>query len=217
MRRLASLLLLSATLACPLAQAQAAGEWDFIVRLDGKRIGTHRFAVAPGAQGVTTTRSDAHFEVRVLGFSAYRYDHHSRESWLGDCLVLLDAATNDDGRTTKVHAVRQASGLAVETAAGPTAKDSTANVEGCVMSFAYWNAALRTQQRLLDPGTGRIVDVQVTPLAPRAIDTDRGPVNARGWRITGLPNPIDIWWDEARWIALDTSVGKGRELTYRLR
>lgn len=180
------------------AVAQPATELDFTVRLDGKPIGSHRFVVTRDAAGNAAVSSDAKFEVKVLGWTAYRYEHHARERWSGNCLLQLDASTDDDGKTTTVQR-RRGDGI-----------------DGCVMTFAYWNAALPDQRRLLDPGTGKLVDVDIAPLQPSPVESRAGTVTAKGWRISGLPNAIDIWWSDGEWIALDTSIG-GRRLSYRLR
>jgi hypothetical protein len=200
----------------PAAHAQPVGEWDFVVRLDGKPVGTHRFTLArEGADGLALT-STALFEVKLLGFTAYRYRHEARERWDGNCLAALDASTDDDGRRTQVRGRRGPTGFGLEVSADgvPEAPERGGN---CIMSFAYWNTALATQQRLLDPGTGRFVPVQVMPLPATEIDAPRGRVVARGWRIAGLPQPIDVWYDGERWAGLDTTVQGGRRLTYRLR
>ncbi|HEY8050091.1 MAG TPA: DUF6134 family protein [Ramlibacter sp.] len=219
MRRLIAALFLAgaADVAVSACDAEARTQWNFIVRLDGERIGTHRFVVEKRGDGTETVQSDAHFVLRFLGWTAYRYEHHSRETWSGGCLAALDARTDDDGRVTQVRAIRADGGLAIDAIDAKGRHARTETLPGCAMSFAYWNTALRSQQQLLDPGTGRIVDVRITPLEPLRIDTDHGAANARGWRIAGPPNAIDIRWAGDEWVGLDTVVGHGRHLTYRLK
>jgi hypothetical protein len=84
------------------------------------------------------------------------------------------------------------------------------------MSFAYWNPALATQQRLLDPGTGRIESVTITALQASTIPVRGNPASVRGIRITGLQRPIDVWYLDNHWVGLDTTVRGGRKLSYRL-
>ncbi|MCU0937569.1 MAG: hypothetical protein MUC86_00165, partial [Burkholderiaceae bacterium] len=43
--------------------AVPASEWRFTVRLDGKPIGSHRFAVADAGDGGLAIRSEAQFDV----------------------------------------------------------------------------------------------------------------------------------------------------------
>lgn len=182
------------------------------MRLDGRTIGTHRFVLERDAQGVAAVASDASFEVKLLGWSAYRYEHHSRERWRDGCLAALDAHT-DDGKREHVRGERGGSEFTVQA----DGTKQTVALAGCVMSFAYWNPALRTQRQLLDPGTGRFVTVDLSPLARTTIDTDKGAVQATGWRIEGLPFPIDVWWSGDDWVGLDAAVQGGRRLSYRLR
>ena len=172
-----------------------AAEWDFTVLLDGEPIGRHRFAVA--GSGERTVDIDALFQVRLLGWTAYRYRHHASERWSGDCLASLEARTDDNGSKTEVS--------------------ETFAPAPCTMSFAYWNPAIATQRRLFDAGTGALRAVQVTPLPPTTITVRGAPVAARGLRIAGLPQPVDVWYDGDTWIGLDTLVRGKRRLSYRLR
>lgn len=181
---------------CPaLAVAQAPDSWDFIVRLDGRPVGTHRFVLENDGAETLKVFSQARFDVKLLGLTVYSYRHQARETWRGGCLAAIDAKTDDDGKRAEVRGS--------QTAAGFTVVGSNESAP-CLMTFAYWNPRLREQTRLLDPGTGRIVPVRIEKLA-----------GAQAWRITGLPNPIDVLWDGDRWAGLDTFAG-GRRLTYRL-
>lgn len=194
------------------ATAADVREWNFTVSLDGKPIGTHRFELRSGG-GIRTVESDARFDVRVLGWTAYRYRHRASERWNGDCLASIAARTDDDGRLSEVRGRQGPEGFVIDSS--PPAPAAPA-VE-CVMSFAYWNrAALAAQQRLLDPGTGRIEPVEVAPLPPTSIEVNGRAVAARGVRISGLRHPIDVWYASGEWIGLDTIVEHGRHLSYRL-
>ena len=75
--------------------------WDFEVRLDGKPIGSHRFTLTEQGED-KVLRTVADFSVSFLGFVAYRYQHEATETWRGDCLVHMDAATIDDGKPIRV-------------------------------------------------------------------------------------------------------------------
>ena len=71
------------------------------------------------------------------------------------------------------------------------------------------------QQRLLDPSSGRIEPVTI--VTPAAVPTDLDLQSVRGLRISGLAQPIDVWYVSNRWVGLDTIVSGGRRLSYRLR
>lgn len=190
--------------------ATAAANWSFRVLLDGRPIGEHRFSAAPSADGrERTLRSEATFAVRLLGVTLYRYQHRATESWRGDCLVSLAADTDDNGQRTRVTAAAQGDVFEVSAPAAQSAR-------GCVMSFAYWNPALRNQQRLLNAQTGRIEAVRIEPIGEAALELGARTVSAAGWRISGLAQPIDVWYSpQGDWLGLDTRVEGGRLLSYR--
>jgi hypothetical protein len=186
-----------------------ASNWSFRVMLDGRAIGEHRFTVTPSSGG-HTVQSDAAFTVRWLGVTLYRYQHRSVERWRGDCLDTLTADTDDDGQRTHVVAAMRGDILQVR---GPAALEA----RGCVMSFAYWDPAMRSQQRLLNAQTGRLETVRITALAEDAAGVGVPPVGAKGWRIDGLKEAIVVWYaPQGEWLGLDTRVAGGRTLTYRL-
>lgn len=184
--------------------------WDFRVLLDGKPIGTHRFSV--GADGdATTVSGEASFAVKVLGFTAYRYAHEASERWRGSCLTGLVAKTDDNGRKSAVRIEPRDDRLMVSSPAG------TRPVEGCVMSFAYWNPAIRTQTRLLNAQTGNLEAVSVQRIDDALIEVRGKPVTARRYRILGPAQPIDVWYTaEGEWIGLDARVDGRQQLSYRL-
>ncbi len=191
---------LMAALAGPAVQAQddgpETGTWDFAATLDGKAIGRHRFVVG-GPEGAREVDSRAQFDVRLLGISVYRYQHHAREVWQGDCLRELLADTNDDGEVQRVTQHYD---------------------DGCLMGFAYWNPRLVQQQQLVDPQTGVAGAVRFQRLPDAAIEVRGQKVPARGWRLLATTQRITVWYaaDSGRWIALDADAKGGRRLSYRL-
>ena len=198
MKRLAlacALLAAGPVAAAPEATAES-GEWNFEARLDGKPIGTHRFLVS-GTPQAREVRSDAAFVVRMLGIPVYRYTHHAEEHWQGDCLRGLKSQTDDDGTPARVDQAFDA---------------------GCLMAFAYWNPRLISQQRLVDPQTGRVEPVHFQALPPAQILVGGEPMAAQGWRLQTAKQRITLWYaaDTGRWIALDADAAGGRKLSYRL-
>ena len=114
--------------------------------------------------------------MRWLGIALYRYQHRAVERWRGDCLVALSADTDDNGTRTQVSAQAQDAQFDVTAPVPQSAR-------GCVMSFAYWHPALRTQQRLLNAQTGRIESVRITLLGEAPLEVGARSVVATGWRI----------------------------------
>lgn len=211
--RIAAALAIAGAIAPALADAADAaptGEWTFRVLLDDKPIGQQRFSVqANGAE--TRVTSEARFDVTIFGINAYRYRHQAVETWRGGCLVSLAATTDDDGSLSKVRLVSKGDRQAVETAAGAE------TIEGCLMSFAYWNPAMRAQTRLLNAQTGKVEAVQVRRLPDAQVEVRGHAIAAAGFRVSGAAQPVDVWYSAAGdWIGLDAIVGGGRRLSYRL-
>ncbi|MEO5701928.1 MAG: DUF6134 family protein [Casimicrobiaceae bacterium] len=184
--------------------------WNFAVELDGKSIGTHRFTLRDHG-GHRELVSAARFRVTLLGIPVYRYSHDATEQWQGNCLTALRAHTDDNGQVSAVEAGPGANG-ALQVQRGGT----TAALEGCVMSFAYWNPRILTQRRLLNAQTGAYEDVRLQPLPEASVRVHGVEVPARGFRITAAGKPIDLWYSkDDEWLALDTVVDGGRRMRYR--
>ncbi len=177
--------------------AQAARVWDFRVTLDESSIGSHRFTL--GKQGEEAELvSEARFDVKLLFFTAYRYAHRAAERWRGNCLLGLDSRTDDNGKQLAVSVGR-------------------ASLDGCVMSYAYWNPLILRQPRLLNAQTGEIEPISVAAMGDDTMQVRGAAVAAKRYRISGPKNPIDLWYSPGgEWLALESTLEGGRRLRYRL-
>lgn len=192
--------------------AAHAEEWNFTVLLDSEPIGTHRFSLQADEAGMRSLRSEAEFRVRLLGVPVYRYRHVAQEHWSGECLRSLEAETDDDGERSQVQARSADGALQIRSPQG------TSTVPGCLMSFAYWNPAIRRQDRLLNAQTGRVESVQWQRQEAASLSVRGQSVAATRWHLSGTDRPLEVWWtDDGRWVGLDATVRGGRRLSYRLR
>lgn len=207
MRTLTVLILLLAGSAPALA---SSGEWNFRVLLDGKEIGMHRYMLNDSGPD-RTLRSEAEFDVRLLSFSLYRYQHEAVERWRDGCLVALDSRTEANGKLTAVQARSEINGLAVSRADGRTRHS------GCIMSFAYWDPRILEATALLNSQTGTLTPVDVSALGTELRSVQGRQVMAERHRIRGPELEIDLWYADGRWIALEAPAVGGRRLRYELR
>ncbi|MFM2120939.1 MAG: hypothetical protein RL722_2407, partial [Pseudomonadota bacterium] len=134
------------------------------------------------------------------------------------CLQGLQAVTLDDGTALKVRASRAEGG----TPAGPlriSGPKGELEAPGCVLSYAYWlPSALRSQKRLLNPQTGELEPVSVSPQGSEAVEAGPQRLSAQKLRISAPPGPIDLLTTpQGDWLGLDARVRGGRLLSYRLR
>jgi hypothetical protein len=207
MRTLTVLILLLAGSAPALA---SSGEWNFRVLLDGKEIGMHRYLLNDSGPD-RTLRSEAEFDVRLLSFSLYRYQHEAVERWRDGCLVALDSRTEANGKLTAVQARSEIDGLAVSRADGRTRHS------GCIMSFAYWDPRILEATALLNSQTGTLTPVDVSALGTELRSVQGRQVMTERHRIRGPELEIDLWYADGRWIALEAPAVGGRRLRYELR
>jgi hypothetical protein len=199
-----------AFLALTVPGVASAREWLFDVTLDGLSIGSHRYTLREDGDARHLT-SDAHFRVRLLLIDAYRWDHHAEEAWRNDCLVTLDSATTEKGRTVAVTGRLEEGTFVLD---GPAGQQS---VGPCAMTFAYWNPRIFSQRMLVNPQTGAPTPVRVTAL-PRAQFTVRGQrVETGGYRVETEKTRIEAYYDATgEWVGLRSTTREGHVLEYRL-
>jgi Family of unknown function (DUF6134) len=184
--------------------------YAFKAFLDDKPIGEHRFTVVTEGNERQVT-SEADFAVKFIGITAYRYRHRAQEQWSGDCLAGLVSSTDDDGKPASVKLVKNGDADEITTNAGKKTES------GCLVTYAYWNPAMREQKRLLNPQTGKVDAVTVARVADGHVTVDGKDIAATDWRITGGESPVDVWISEqGDWVGLDSTVSNGKhKLSYR--
>jgi hypothetical protein len=198
------------------ATAAAANEpqrYEFEVQLDGKPIGTHTFEVGAGTADARSIRSQASFDVRLLGITLYRYRHRAEEQWQGGCLQRIDALTSDNGRELKVRGERAAEGFRLD---APKTQDLGST---CVTTYAYWDPdRLLMQRELLNPQTGKLDSVRIEALGEEQLAVRGVRQAARRYRLLGDELDIELWYAmDGRWLQLASTASGNRKLLYRLR
>ena len=202
-------LALLVALAFAVPASAAAGAWNFRVLLDGREIGRHRYELQPRDDGMQL-RSEARFDVRLLFFNAYRYEHEAVERWRGGCLRELQSRTVTNGERVAVSARDTGGQLAVERPAGRDVH------QGCVFSFAYWDPRILEARALLNSQTGELVPVEVVRMGPDTLSVQGQDQLAMRHRISGPRLQIDLWYVGERWVALEALTEGGRRLRYEL-
>jgi len=184
--------------------------FDFDVNLDKRPIGTHRFTVRQ-INGTASIQSNASFDVRFLGLSAYRYRHRASEQWKDGCLQAIDATTDDNGRSLRVTGIEREGRFQLE-------QPTIAALSACLSAYAYWNRDLLLRQReLLNPQTGRIDALSVESLGRETLELEGRTVAVERFRLHSAQNIIDLWYSlRGDWLRLETTTGS-RRLIYQLR
>jgi hypothetical protein len=191
--------------------ALADQTWDFRVFLDQKEIGTHRFDLIDRG-GQRELISQARMAVKLLFVTAYTYDHHDVEHWIGDCVSQLSSTTDDNGEKHRVDVQRRDGATVVQTLEG------TQRLGECVLTFAYWNPAMLQQTELLNSQDGERVKVKITDAGVDTIDVRGVKTPARRYELRSEKLSIDLWYSERQeWLALESTTKRGQKLIYKLK
>ncbi len=189
--------------------AETDKTWMFDVYLDDKQMGTHSFEVEnDGERTILTT--EASFKVNFLFFTAFEYEHRSREIWRDGCLEEIDAKTDNNGTMLNVEGEKNESGFEIESTKGGM------SLEGCVRTFAYWKPAILEAERLLNPQTGTYEDVSVEKDGEETLTVDGQDVLTERYRLKAEKGDILLWYtkDEQRWVALNGPAKGDRRIRY---
>ena len=208
---IATLLLFSvAATGAAASTGEAQRSWQFSVLLDGSPIGYHRFDLM-SSESELEVRSEASFDVRFLFINAFRYRHSNRELWEGECLQVIESSTRQNGNEFAVSGERLPEGLMIE------ANGKSDSLDGCVMTFAYWNPRFLEQSRLLHPQTGEYMSVNVQPLGREELTVRGESVTALAYQVKARDVDITVYYsDNDEWLGLESVAKGGRIIRYVL-
>ena len=191
-------------------EAASSESYEFKVLLDEKEIGRQEFLVSR-SEGETRVEIDARFDVKFLFFNAYRYRHSNVEIWREGCLRSIESATEDGGEDFFVRGEYEEGVLTVRN------REGAASLKGCVRTYAYWEPALISGERLLNSQTGNMDKVEILRLGEQIIPVRDVPMRAERRRIVSEEFSIDLWYaDGEKWVALESTASNGGRLRYVL-
>jgi len=190
-------------------------EIKFAAFRNGEHIGSHRLTFEKeGDRLVVTTSID--LAVKVIGITAYRYTHRSRETWFGEELHSFDSQTDDNGKPYTVRARRNPLDLEVERKAPGTAALQQVIMPADLLPSTHWNARQTAQGFLLNAQKGTKEEIAVTSLGRESVKTMSGFVPAMHYRYEGGVQ-MEQWFDDwGRWIKSRFVVSDGSTIEYLL-
>lgn len=191
------------------ANVPSEARWDFKVLLDNREIGSHQFIVSE-ENGRQVIETEASFDVRVLFVNLYSYRHQNREIWQGDCLAAINSVTDDNGKDFLVRGKAADERFELKTA------ETQKQLPGCVMTFAYWNPAFLSAEKLLNVQTGKYEDVSIEQVGEETLTFQGQDINAFKYVVSLGAGPITLWYSASdfRWLALESEAAGGRTLRY---
>jgi len=109
-------MLLAAAL-LPAPARAAPSDLAFRVLRDGREVGTHRVAFRDQADRLVVA-SALRIEVRLAGFTVFRFTQDTEEAWRGDRLAALDSRSDRNGRPGFCEARGEVGGVRLRGAGG---------------------------------------------------------------------------------------------------
>jgi hypothetical protein len=192
-----------------------SGSRSFAAFRNGERIGTHKLDFQrDGNRLIVTTSID--LAVKMVGFTAYRYTHRSREVWVGDSLLALESSTDDDSKPYAVKVARDGESLVVARLA-PGAKDwLRETLPAGILPSTHWNMRQTRQLSLLNSQKGTVEKISVAPLGRDPAKTATGTVEATRYHYEGGIR-MDQWFDShGRWVKMSFPAPDGSSIDYVL-
>jgi hypothetical protein len=182
-----------ACLAVPVYQAAAADveHRDYVIFVDGKEVGQSHFTINQQDDGGTYVRASAKVEIR--GLFKYVYAVESQEWWKAGKLVGLKVQSNENGKKTDVLVAVGGDQLKLNVNGQERA------LRPDVWTTSYWKLAdakyHNKQVPVLDGDTGKEYAGQLQFVATEQLKVAGQPQETFHFRVTGIPNTTDLWFD----------------------
>lgn len=179
-----------------LAEAQSkvkdTEQRDYSIFVDGKEAGQSRMTLNVMDDDTTVMTGNVKVAIRKLVFT-YSLRIDTTEWWKGGRLVRMTTSTTEDGKNTEVEARLEGGQLRVRV----NGHEKAVNPESWVTS--YWKLAdskfHNKKAPLLECDTGRDMVGDLKYVGTEPINIGSQPHNCYHFRVTGIENPIDLWFD----------------------
>jgi hypothetical protein len=184
-----------------LPRAGRAGPADLAFRVmrEGAQIGTHTVRFREEGE-LLRARSELRLQVRLAGFTVYRYTHETEEAWRSDRLMALESRSDRNGTPGSCQARAEANGLRLRGTAGE------AMLPAAACPLTWWRAAnLAPGVPLFDARDGR-------PVQPRLERSTEGPL--RRVRVIGGEGAEVLYDAAGTWVGFATTGEDGSAVRY---
>jgi Family of unknown function (DUF6134) len=150
-------------------------------------IGSYINTVEP-ANGGTTVRTRAHFEVKMLGVKLYNEDAQRTEHWQGNRLISFSGVTSKGDQSMVVKGEARGNSFVINSPQG------TITAPASVHPANPWSANFLASSTMMRPDTGKVERVRVSGGAETVVDIDGRPVHAQKYDIHG-DTSYTVWLD----------------------
>jgi hypothetical protein len=184
---------------------------EFDIYLNDTKVGQQSVIITPTETGEKVVIK-SEFTIKILFVNVFSYQHTAREDWRESCLNSIESKTKETGDRFFVASKKTDQGLSI------TSNSGTADLQGCIRSFAYWDLPRLDSERLLNGQTGKYVPATLIANGVERFLVNDKEIRASRYTLTAEKSDIHLWYDENQnWVGLTTLVKGGRTLSYRLR
>ena len=179
--------------AAPLAEPE---DIHFQVLRNGSPFGEHSVRFTRLPSGALQVETEIELKVQFGPLTVFRYEQNVEEAWDADGLVSLAANTLRNGRHHLIDLDRD-------------------SAFATLIPSSHWRGYEPGTEQILNTETGQPMAVTITDLGRREVVTGRGPIEARGIRMTGTLS-VDLWYDQnGDWVGCEFQVD-GQSVHYLL-
>jgi hypothetical protein len=197
-------------LLCGKALAVATPEISkFNIMREGHQIGSSTTSIQSNGKE-TVVDTTINVDVKILGFTAYRYVQTSNEKWAGDHVVTITSETDDNGTKHNLSLALHDDKLIGE------ADGKVLTLDAGMIPSSVWNPKLVTQTVVMDSVNGKLKHISVTDLGTENIDIRGQPTKAHHYSMRGQLEQ-DLWYDmSGRLVQLKFKGRDGSVISYHL-
>jgi len=140
----------------------------------------------------TTVKSDAHYNVSVLGVSFYRQDVSRVETWSGGRLVGFHGMTSENGKAVELNGKAEGDKFVLTTPEG------TVTAPADVRLANPWSRQAVEGDTMLTPDRGRLETISLTGMEDTMVKIGSKMVHTKHFAVLreGGPRRYEIWLDD---------------------
>ena len=170
--------------------ALAQGSAQFTYRVNHSTfgdIGTYTNTVEPTRDGATV-KTQAHFEVKMLGVRMYREEADRTERWQGNRLVSFHGVTDKGDGPKEVKGEARGNSFVISSPQG------TITAPASVHPANPWSASFLRSNTMMRPDTGKIEQVRIGAGQETTIKIDGATIAVVKYEVDGSTKYI-VWID----------------------
>jgi hypothetical protein len=189
----------------------APQELHFDVVRKGAVVGQHQITFHRNGENLQV-HSDLKINVKMLFFTAYRYNQTREEVWRDGKLIGLVSRADDDGTLTDIKGTAGPKGIII------TSGKLSWTLPPDSVPASYWNVSMvKEKGPLVNAESGRVTNAKPVRIGEESLVIAGKQIVATHYRLFAR-EPRDVWYDASgRWVKLTMVAEDGSILEWVLK